>query len=338
MDPERAHALALRVGAVVKAPGLLFQLIRAISRVGPAQNIRVGALTFQNALGLAAGCDKNCEALDLFAALGFGHIEVGTVTSEPQEGNPKPRMFRLAEDRALINRLGFPSHGAVVVADRLRAARARLNRIDGTRPIIGVNIGKLKSVPIDHAEADYIVTAKHFTDLADYIAINVSSPNTPDLRALQERGRLSGLLRGVVEATDRKVPIFVKIAPDLSWEQISDVIGCAIESGIAGIIATNTTIDRSKLSVDCAESGGLSGAALRERSLEVVQFIGRECASELASERLGLIGVGGISSPADAQRMLDAGAQAVQLYTGLVYRGPFLCSQIINNLAKKSQS
>ena len=314
VDAERAHHLG-------------FRAIRAGSRAvrtPVGRPVEALGLTFANPLGLAAGFDKNAVGIDALARLGFGHVEVGTVTGEPQPGNPKPRLFRLPTDRAIVNRMGFNNDGAVAVAVRL-SRRALKPHSD---VVLGVNIGKTKVVPEDDQAAvqrDYEKSAGLLAPFADYLVVNVSSPNTPGLRNLQAVERLEPLLGAVRaradEVTTRRVPVLVKIAPDLSDDDVLAVADMALASGLDGIIATNTTISRDGLLTDTAEvealgAGGLSGAPLRERSLAVLRSLRERVGPDLV-----LIGVGGISSPADARARLDAGATLVQAYSGFVYGG-----------------
>jgi dihydroorotate dehydrogenase len=285
-------------------------------------------LTFANPLGLAAGYDKDGLGWRGLACLGFGHIEIGTVTPRPQPGNPRPRLFRLPEDRALINRMGFPGRGAAFVAHRLKGRRP-----PGLR--LGINLGKNQDTPLDEASGDYLSLLRTFAPLADYLVVNISSPNTVGLRQLQAREALEGLLgvlakeRDLVsQACGRRTPLLVKLAPDLSRAELEDAL-CAIqENGMDGVIATNTTTARLGLRSRWArETGGLSGAPLGARSLEIVGAICRQVGG-----RLPVVGVGGIQDAASAQAMLDAGAVLVQVYTGLVYAGPGLARQILGGL------
>ena len=280
-------------------------------------------LRFPGPLGVAAGFDKNAEAIDGLAALGFSFVEIGTVTGRPQPGNPRPRLFRLVADRAVINRMGFNNEGAEAVAARL-AARARRRHSD---VVVGVNIGKTKLVDEAGAIADYEASTKALAPYADYLVVNVSSPNTPGLRDLQAVDRLRPLLRAVRVQSDavtpgRRVPLLVKIAPDLADDDVVAVADLAVELGLDGVVATNTTVSREGLTtppaeVEAAGPGGLSGAPLRARSLAVLRLL-----SERAGGRLTLISVGGIETADDIRERLDAGASLVQAYTAFVYAGP----------------
>jgi dihydroorotate dehydrogenase len=313
MDPEQAHDL-MRLGARLANNNLALSALRSLYRVQDVRlNVSVAGLSFENPIGLAAGLDKNVELLGLCAGMGFGHLELGTVTAQPQSGNPKPRIFRFAEDRALINRMGFPSEGADVIESRLARARQSLAPL----PPIGINIGKSKVVELDKAIDDYRYSFEKLAPHAEYVTVNVSSPNTQGLRQLQERGRLQELLSTLSEANVLKRPIFVKVAPDLEFSALDEVVDVCGETGISGIIATNTTLTRNGLSRATTESGGLSGAPLRERSLNVVRHLGRAVGG-----RLALIGVGGISTSEDALAMIGAGASMVQVYTAMIYEGP----------------
>jgi len=330
-DPERAHHLAFRA---IQTGRPVTQRWSSLSRPHPVEAL---GLTFPNVLGLAAGFDKNAVGIDALAALGFGHVEIGTVTGEPQPGNPKPRLFRLPEDRAVINRMGFNNDGADAVARRL-AHRAEgldrgLDRLDrrGYMPVLGVNIGKTKVVPEEEAIGDYEKSTRLLAPYADYLVVNVSSPNTPGLRDLQAAEKLEPLLTAVrAEAdrvTDQQVPLLVKIAPDLSDDDVLAVADLATSIGLDGIIATNTTIGREGLrSAQAAEIGGLSGAPLRERSLEVLRLLKKQAPD------LTLIGVGGISTVEDARARLDAGATLLQGYTAFIYEGPFWPARIVKGL------
>jgi dihydroorotate dehydrogenase len=319
-DSETVHHLALSAGGL---PGVS-ALCRALYRhEDPALRTEICGLSFSSPVGLAAGFDKHCEIVPTLDALGFSHIEVGSITAEPQEGNPRPRIFRLPTDQALINRMGFPSDGVDVLAPRLRKV------FGTTRAILGVNIGKTKIVPIDSALVDYVATFSRVRDYADYFVLNVSSPNTPELRKLQERDRLAALLNGVQEHNTARKPLFVKIAPDLTWSEIDDVLLSCSDAGVSGIIATNTTFSREGLKRPIEETGGLSGAPLHQRAVEVVRYIAAR-----TEGKLPIIGVGGVFSASDVIDFLHAGAALVQLYTGLVYRGPAIVREINRGLSR----
>jgi dihydroorotate dehydrogenase len=295
-------------------------------------------LTFPSPFGLAAGFDKEGHGVEALADLGFGHIEVGTITGQAQPGNPKPRLFRLVQDRAVINRMGFNNDGAVAVAPRLTEARNQLERsFRGSRPILGVNIGKTKKVDLHSAVEDYLVSTRSLAASADYLVVNVSSPNTPGLRLLQGVESLRPLLTAVREAADetagRHLPLLVKIAPDLTDQDLDDVAQLARELNLDGIICTNTTITREGLTTPAEQVvslgvGGLSGAPLKQRSLEVLVRLRRAAGPELA-----LVSVGGVETAADVQQRLDAGATLVQGYTAFLYEGPFWAARINRELA-----
>jgi dihydroorotate dehydrogenase len=317
--PEAAHrvtihGLRLGLGGRNRKPD---DPILAISRFG---------LDFSNPVGLAAGFDKNAEVVEAMLELGFGFAEFGTVTPRPQLGNPKPRIFRLPDQRAVINRLGFNNAG-------LEAAAERVARLRRKRGVVGGNIGKNKDST--DAVADYVTGAARLSPLVDYLTVNVSSPNTPGLRALQGRAILTELLSAVQAARKAPVPVLVKIAPDLTDSDLDDIVHAAIDSRIAGIIVSNTTIDRpADLPRDlAAETGGLSGAPLFKPSTEILRKVYR-----LSGGAIPLVGVGGISSADDAYAKIRAGASLVQLYTALVYQGPGLVGRIKSGLAARLQA
>jgi len=326
LEPETAHRVALEaIARAGRTPGLR-SAIAARYRPRRAEPVEAFGLRFPNRVGLAAGWDKDGLAWHGLAALGFGHVEVGTVTPEPQPGNPRPRVFRLPEHRSLINRMGFPGDGAAAVAARLRG---------GDRPygvVLGVNIGKQKTTPLEAAAHDYEELVDVFAPLADYLAVNISSPNTPGLRRLQERGFLEGLLGAVATRRDevagrtgRRVPVLVKLAPDLDGDQLRTAVDAILAAGMDGVIATNTTLSREPVAGHprAGEEGGLSGEALTARATEVIAAIRAH-----AGPGLPIVGVGGIMSAGDARAKLDAGATLVQIYTGFIYAGPGLVREI----------
>jgi dihydroorotate dehydrogenase len=320
-DPETAHHLTiacLRVGSDVDLA------LRALKVFQPlAKPKTIFGISFPNPIGLAAGFDKNGVALPAWAALGFGFIEIGTVTAKPQPGNPKPRIFRCPEQTALINRLGFNNEGADAVAERLRKLRAR-----GRWPAvpIGINIGKSAVTPIEEAAQDYLYSFEKLHPFADYIALNISSPNPPGLRSLQDRQPLVDLLRALQQKNlQPRKPLLVKIAPDMSPAQLEDLVATCEQHEIAGIIAANTTLDHSLLPRANDQEGGLSGAPLRGKSTEIVRAI-------TARSTIPVIASGGIVDAASAPEKFEAGAQLLQIYTGYVYRGPGLIREICESL------
>ncbi len=322
LDPESAHRLAFAlIRAAARVPGPRGAVRAAFARPHPALRVTAFGLDLPGPFGLAAGFDKNAVGAAGLGLLGFDFVEIGTVTAQPQPGNPRQRLFRLLRDRALVNRMGFNNDGSAAVAARLA------RRTPGRGPVIGVNIGKTKAVPEEEAIADYVTSTERLARHADYLVVNVSSPNTPGLRALQAVDRLRPLLVAVREAADRatpgrRVPLLVKIAPDLDDTEIDAVADLAVDLGLDGIIATNTTTSRDGLAsppdqVAAAGAGGLSGAPLRERSLQVLRRLHAR-----VGDRITLVGVGGIETAEDAWRRILAGATLVQGYTGFVYAGP----------------
>jgi dihydroorotate dehydrogenase len=328
LDPEFTHEWGMRVVRLVGTRPLR-GLVRAKTNPPVSQKTVAMGLSFGSPVGLAAGFDKNAEAVAGMYALGFDHVEIGTVTALPQPGNPAPRLFRLPDDDALINRMGFNNDGAPVVAARLR----RLRSGRAPLPIIGVNIGKSRVTPLDGAIHDYVTSTRLLAPLADYLVVNVSSPNTPGLRGLQEDTLLRPLLVAVMEAAGA-TPVAVKIAPDLDDAAIGAVCRLVMELGLAGIVATNTTISREGLTMSPADvaamgEGGLSGAPLRERSLEVLSLI-----RQVVPREVCVISVGGIFTGEEVAQRLAAGATLVQAYTGFVYRGPLFAAHLTRELAR----
>lgn len=340
MDAEKAHHVGMWGVQALRRTGIT-RLGGRFLAPAPSLSTEVMGLTFPSPFGLAAGFDKGGKAIAALSNLGFGHIEIGTVTGQAQPGNPRPRLFRLVEDEAIINRMGFNNDGAAVVGPRVAAARADLEAEyrGKVRPIIGVNIGKTKVVALDDAIDDYLVSTRILAPQADYLAVNVSSPNTPGLRDLQAIETLEPLLKAVREEADRvvtgrRVPLVVKIAPDLADEDIKDVAAMALRLGLDGIIATNTTIKREGLGLITPLSkvreigaGGLSGAPLQQRSLDVLRLLKRE-----VGEQLAIISVGGVSTANDVAERLEAGADLVQGYSAFIYQGPLWAAHINRGL------
>lgn len=323
-DPEKVHHFTFSlIKGLMRIP-LIPQITRLIFRVeNPKLHRGLLGLKFENPVGLAAGFDKNALLFDEFANYGFGFIEVGTVTPKPQPGNPKKRIFRLKADEALINRMGFNNDGVDVVVERLKKRKTNI--------IIGGNIGKNKITPNERAVDDYMICFEKLFEVVDYFVVNVSSPNTPNLRALQDKGPLTDLLQTLQNENNKKEnpkPILLKIAPDLTDSQLLDIIDIVNTTKIAGVIATNTTIARDGLiSEQKTETGGLSGKPVKERSTEVIRFLAQKSGKSFA-----IIGVGGIHSADDAREKLEAGADLVQLYTGFIYEGPALVKRINKSL------
>jgi dihydroorotate dehydrogenase len=330
---EAAHLAAFGlIRGVARVPGAARLLGRWLGPRDPVLRVRALGLSFPGPVGLAAGFDKDARGTRGLAALGFGFVEVGTVTARAQPGNPRPRMFRLTADRALVNRMGFNNAGAAAAAARLARARGG--------PVVGVNIGKTRAVPDADAAADYAASARAVAAVAGYVVVNVSSPNTPGLRDLQAADRLRPVLVAVRSALDaavpgRRVPLLVKIAPDLADADVDAVADVALELGLDGIIATNTTVSRDGLASPAAEvaaagAGGLSGPPLRARSLAILRRLHAR-----AGDRLVLIAAGGIETPDDAWERLRAGATLVQAYTAFVYGGPLWPRRMHAGLARR---
>ncbi|MBD1426937.1 quinone-dependent dihydroorotate dehydrogenase [Sphingobacterium arenae] len=330
MDPETAHHRVtggLRSFTKIWGAKSVLKSLYAVNN--PRLERKVFGLKFKNPVGLAAGFDKNAEYIEEMAGLGFGFIEIGTVTPRPQPGNDKPRMFRLVEDEALINRMGFNNQGADVAAGRLRQLK------DRDKLIIGGNIGKNKTTPNEEAVNDYTYCFNALFEYVDYFVVNVSSPNTPGLRDLQEKEPLKNILNTLQDLNYTKYiqrPILLKIAPDLTDSQLDDIVEIVTETKIAGVIATNTTISREGLHSDpvlIKEGGGVSGKPLAKRSTEVIRYL-----AERSNRSFPIIGVGGIHSAEDAIEKIEAGASLIQVYTGFIYEGPTLISRICKGLLK----
>lgn len=329
-DAEQVHELTLAALESAEKLPLSTTALHTIRGRLPNKPVDVFGLTFPNPLGMAAGFDKDVRVASGLAALGFGHIEVGTLTPRPQIGNPKPRIFRLASDGAIINRMGFPNGGVEAALPRLRKLAHKKRDW-----VLGVSLGKQKETELAHASADYVTVMQKVYPYSDYLAVNVSSPNTPGLRELQGRAYLDQLLGTLMEEGERLAaqydlkskPLLLKIAPDMDNASLDEILAAAEAAGIAGMIATNTTISRDNLThPNKIETGGMSGRPLRQRSTEVVRYISE-------NSQLPIVGVGGVNSAESAQEKLDAGATLIQLYSGLIYEGPRLPGQILRGLA-----
>lgn len=323
-DPEAIHELTIKG---FKATGAT-PLNMLYKQTVPNKPVEVMGIKFPNPVGLAAGLDKNGECIKAFEAMGFGFVEVGTVTPRPQPGNDKPRIFRLPEANAIINRMGFNNKGVDYLVDQVIKAKFT--------GVLGINIGKNKDTPDENAKDDYIHCMRKVYDFATYITVNISSPNTPGLRSLQYGEALNELLaalkaeqKSLAEQYGKYVPVAVKIAPDLTAEEVESIAECLIANDIDGVIATNTTLARDKVShlQHGNEQGGLSGAPVKEQSTKVIQLL-----AKALDNKLPIIGVGGIASGADAQEKINAGAKLVQVYTGFIYQGPDLVKDIVNTL------
>ncbi|QCT20773.1 quinone-dependent dihydroorotate dehydrogenase [Jejubacter calystegiae] len=324
LDPERAHELTFQ--QLRRVTGTPLECL--VRQKVPAKPLSCMGLTFKNPLGLAAGLDKNGECIDALGAMGFGSIEIGTVTPRPQPGNDKPRLFRLVAAEGLINRMGFNNHGVDHLVENVKRAH-----YDG---VLGINIGKNKDTPVEQGKDDYLICMEKVYPYAGYIAINISSPNTPGLRTLQYGDALDDLLAAIknkqqqlAEQHHKYVPVAVKIAPDLSHEELIQVADSLLRHNIDGVIATNTTLDRSLVSgmKYCEESGGLSGRPLQLKSTEIIRLL----AAEL-NDRLPIVGVGGIDSVMAAREKLAAGATLIQVYSGFIFQGPPLIKQIVTHI------
>ena len=337
MDPEKAHDLGVTALDYLGRIGPLCRLMEAFNMVRSDKPVEAFGLQFPNAVGLAAGMDKDGRFWRAAPALGFGHVEIGTVTFQQQPGNERPRVFRYPESNAIINRMGFNNEGAEAVANRIKAHLGK----KAARIPIGINIGKSRIVPIDQAVHDYLSSFNLLVEHADYITLNVSSPNTRDLRKLQQSDHLDALLGELSKANRNRArklgikptPMLVKIAPDLGFSEIDAVLECIDKWELDGIVATNTTLSRPEGMGHAKETGGLSGSPLHNMSLKVVNYINRTTLGKLP-----IIGVGGIDSPGTAGAMVDNGATLVQIYTGMVYRGPFIAKPLARALAPRQSS
>ena len=329
--PEQAHHLVFSMLKMAfKIPGVKTFIKSLYSTGKQGTQVAIGNLKFNSRVGLAAGFDKDAYCFDELAAFGFGFIEIGTVTPRPQPGNPKPRLFRLPADEALINRMGFNNEGVDAVVERLKNRKSDV--------IIGGNIGKNKDTANEDALSDYLICFEKLFDVVDYFVINVSSPNTPGLRALQEKEPLTKLLNGIQQKNKsyrNPKPVFLKIAPDLTYEQIDEVAVLVEETNLNGLIVSNTTISRENLKADADEvknlgAGGLSGKPLQSRSTEIIRYL-----TQSKKVKFDIIGVGGIHSASDAIEKIEAGAKLVQLFTGFIYEGPGLVKKINRAMIKK---
>lgn len=333
MDPEHAHHFTTRMlRTLFHSPGGAALLQKMYAWEDEKLEREFFGLKFKNPVGLAAGFDKNAELVDEMAALGFGFVEIGTLTPRPQEGNPKPRLFRLSEDESLINRMGFNNEGVETAVKRLRKRKSDI--------IVGGNIGKNKVTPNAKAQDDYEICFEALYEVVDYFTINVSSPNTPDLRELQEKEPLKRLLQHLMTLNQQKThpkPILLKIAPDLSTHQLDDIVEICLELKMDGIIANNTTIEREglktpKSKIKAIGAGGLSGKAIRKKSTAVVRHLHRQLGGQIP-----IVAVGGIASAKDALEKIEAGASLIQLYTGFIYEGPSVLKEIKQAIVKSSQ-
>src|SRR6266542_2058376 len=321
LNPETAHRLTIKLLSGASHFDVALNTLKSFRPSSKPKT--VFGLNFQNPIGLAAGLDKNGVALPAWAALGFGFIEIGTVTARPQPGNPKPRIFRFPEQQALINSLGFNNDGADAIASRLRKLRESGRWPGNCR--VGINIGKSKVTPLTEATDDYLHSFRLLRGFADYVALNVSSPNTPGLRELQQPAALSRLLRAIRDENRDAKPVLVKIAPDLSPTELEQIIATCEQNNVAGIIATNTTLDHSPIPAGLDRAGGLSGAPLREKSTALVRSI-------VAKSKIPVIASGGIFDVESAREKFEAGAELLQIYTGFIYRGPRLLREIVESL------
>ncbi len=357
-DPEWLHQQSLKVlgwlddGSASQLPWLLAQMERSLSLSDPRLQQQLWGLNFANPMGLAAGFDKDGIAAGLWSRFGFGFAELGTVTFHAQPGNPQPRLFRLPLDQAVLNRMGFNNQGAAVLAERLKikgignrgqdaenlTPPSTLRTPHSSLSPIGINLGKSKITSLEDAAADYVNSFRLLKDVGDYFVVNVSSPNTPGLRSLQDKAQLEPILQALQQENTAHKPLLVKIAPDLAWEAIADVIALAQHQQLAGIIATNTTIQREGLQTQrlstgnpvAQEAGGISGKPVRQRATEVIRFIYKETQGQLP-----IIGVGGIFTAEDAWEKITAGASLVQVYTGWIYEGPWMVRRVLEGLLTK---
>lgn len=328
LDSEFVHECFLKIAKLSNTIKLDSVLENFCRLEDPRLQSEVFGINFTNPIGLAAGFDKNCEAVSFFSALGFGFMEIGTVVPKPQSGNARPRIFRLPKDQALINRMGFPSAGSETVLSHFRQAKSEIKNT-----VLALNIGKNKDTEIDRALEDYRQVFISFYEQAEFFVVNVSSPNTPDLRKLQQKDKLLELLSALQKMNTKEKPILLKIAPDLTNGEIDDVLDCCALTSIAGIVCCNTTFSRDKLISTSKEQGGLSGKPVFERALAVVNYI-----SNRTEKKLPIIAVGGISTSQDIIKMMRAGASLIEIYTSLVYEGPLLAYRLKRELIEFVQA
>lgn len=330
-SPENAHEITSKLLRLILRIPLFSSLFKSFYSYKDSKLSRnVFGLTFENPIGLAAGFDKNANLYNDFSNFGFGFIEIGTVTPKPQPGNPKPRLFRLIKDSAIVNRMGFNNEGVEVAVNNLKNKK--------TKTIIGGNIGKNKWTENDLASEDYLVCFNALFPYVDYFVVNVSSPNTPNLRALQDKIPLMNLLSSIQNCNnskEKRKPLLLKISPDLSKDELNDIIDVVLDCKLDGIVATNTTVDRSSLTtqkekIESIGNGGLSGKPLKKKSTEIISYIHKK-----TNGKIPIIGVGGIHSPEDAIEKLKAGASLLQVYTGFIYEGPSIVKKINKEIIKQ---
>jgi dihydroorotate dehydrogenase len=329
-DPEQVHDSVMKALRTSSMSKTMLEVIGQICKPHDERlKVKLWNLEFPNPVGLAAGFDKNALALPVWAALGFGFAEIGSVTAHGQTGNPKPRLFRLPEDNAIINRMGFNNDGAKVISARLELWQHTHGKL---KIPLGINLGKSKITPLEEAPQDYLFSLERLWEYGDYFVLNVSSPNTPNLRELQDKDKLEVLLEtvmGFANAQEIKKPVLLKVAPDLSFEQLDEIFLLLETHKVSGIIATNTTLARDGLKTQIEQAGGLSGVPLKQKSLEILKHLNTQL-----NGKLPIISVGGISSGDDVQQRLDAGASLVQVYSGWIFEGPLMLKNIARELMK----
>jgi dihydroorotate dehydrogenase len=329
-DPEQVHDFVMKALRASSLSKTMLELIGQFCKPNDDRlKVQLWNLEFPNVVGLAAGFDKNALAVPIWEALGFGFVEIGSVTALGQSGNPKPRLFRLPEDKAIINRMGFNNDGASVIAARLELWQHSHGK---SKIPLGINLGKSKITPLEEAPNDYLISLKKLWEYGDYFVLNVSSPNTPNLRELQDKDKLEDLLQSVMDfanVQEIKKPILLKVAPDLSFAQLDEILLLLEKHKLSGIIATNTTLARDGLKTQIEEAGGLSGAPLKQMSLEILKHLKTQL-----NGKLPIISVGGISSGDDVQKRLDAGASLVQVYSGWIFEGPMMLKNIAREFVR----